>query len=369
MVARSLFSDITPELLTPQPLERAETIPSAWYTDPRFHDLDMEAVFAASWQHVGHEDQVRDTGQHIVDRIAGNPVIVIRGTDGALRAFYNVCRHRGGPLALKDGTCEMLQCKYHGWTYQLDGMLRGVPHMNRTELFDKNDYGLIPVRLAIWDGHVFVSLAKHPLPLAELVAGIRERIGGRGLAGLTFARRMEYEVRCNWKVYVDNFLEGYHVPYVHPELFKLYDFQQYRTEVFDWCSLQVGPLSGNGANVYSAGGEALYYQIYPNFMLNILPGRLQTNLVIPVAPDRCRVVFRYFYADVDSAAARKLIDDDVAYADRVQAEDIEICERVQEGLASRAYDRGRFSVPFEGGVHHFQNLLRRAYRDWLGISV
>jgi choline monooxygenase len=294
---------------------------------------------------------------------------VIRGTDGVLRAFYNVCRHRGGPLALKDGTCEMLQCKYHGWTYQLDGMLRGVPHMNRTELFDKQDYGLMPVRLALWEGHVFVSLAERPAPLEQLVAGIRERVGGQGLAGLRFARRVDYEVRCNWKVYVDNFLEGYHVPYVHPELFKLYDFQQYRTEVFDWYSLQVGPLAGNGANVYAGGGEALYYQIYPNFMLNILPGRLQTNLVVPVASDRCRVVFRYFYDEVDSPAARRLIDDDVAYADRVQAEDIEICERVQEGLASRAYDKGRFSVPFEGGVHHFQNLLRRAYGTWLAAGT
>lgn len=361
MLAPSQFPDVTPDLLTPRPLERAETIPSAWYTDPRFHALDQEAVIASSWQHVGHEDQVRDTGQHLVDRIAGNPVLVIRGTDGELRAFYNVCRHRGGPLALKDGTCEMLQCKYHGWTYQLDGMLRGVPHMNRTELFDKQDYGLMPVRLRIWEGHVFVSLAERPAPFEQLVTGIRERVGGQGLAGLRLARRVDYEVRCNWKVYVDNFLEGYHVPYVHPELFKLYDFQQYRTEVFDWYSLQVGPLS--------AGGEALYYHIYPNFMLNILPGRLQTNLVVPVAPDRCRVVFRYFYDDVTSAAALRRIEEDLAYSDRVQAEDIEICERVQEGLGSRAYDKGRFSVPFEGGVHHFQNLLRRAYGAWLAAGA
>src|SRR6185503_3519691 len=196
-----------------------------------------------------------------------------------------------------------------------------------------------------------------------------ERIGKPGLAGLRFARRVDYEVRCNWKVYVDNFLEGYHVPYVHPELFKLYDFQNYRTEVFDWYSLQVGPLASNGNNVYAGGREALYYQIYPNFMLNILPGRLQTNQVIAIAHDRCRVVFRYFYDDIESPAAHKRIEDDLAYSDSVQAEDIEICERVQEGLSSRAYDRGRFSVPFEGGVHHFQSLLRRAYGRWLASGV
>jgi choline monooxygenase len=262
----------------------------------------------------------------------------------------------------------MIQCKYHGWTYQLDGMLRGVPHMNSTELFDKKDYGLIPIGLAVWEGMVFVNLAERPRPLAEYVAGISERIGGNGLGKLRLARRVDYDVRCNWKVYVDNFLEGYHVPYVHPELFKVYDFQNYRTEVFDWYSLQVGPLASNGNSIYASGGEALYYQIFPNCMLNILPGRLQTNCVVPVAPDRCRVIFRYCYEDTDSPAARKIIDDDLAYSHGVQAEDIEICERVQEGLASRAYDRGRFSVSFEGGVHHFQSLLRTAYRRWLGFN-
>lgn len=369
MLAPSSFPDLTLDLLTSRPLERAETIPSAWYTDARFHELDREAVFAESWQHVGHVDQLTRTGDLIVNTVAGNPVMVVRGKEGELGAFYNVCRHRGGPLALKDGNCEMLQCKYHGWTYQLDGMLRGVPHMNHTELFEKQDYGLLPVRQAVWEGLVFVSLADRPRSLDQCVAGIRERVGAPGLAGLHLGARAEYDVRCNWKVYVDNFLEGYHVPYVHPELLKLYDFSKYRTEVFDWYSLQVGPLSGND-NVYGArDGEALYYQIFPNFMLNILPGRLQTNLVVPVAPDRCKVVFRYYYADVTSAAARKLIADDLAYSEGVQREDIEICERVQEGLASRAYDRGRFSVPFEGGVHHFQSLLRNAYRSWLTAAA
>ena len=362
------FPDLTPDVLTVQPLERAETIPSAWYTDARFHELDRLAVFGESWQQVGHVDQLARTGDLVVDTVAGNPVMVVRGSDGELRAFYNVCRHRGGPLALKDGTCEMLQCKYHGWTYQLDGMLRGVPHMNRTELFDKKDYGLIPLPHAVWEGMVFVSLAERPTPLATFVAGISERIGQPGLGALRSGPRVEYDVRCNWKVYVDNFLEGYHVPYVHPELLKLYDYSQYRTEVFDWYSLQVGPLSG-GDNVYGArDGEALYYHIFPNFMLNILPGRLQTNLVLPTAHDRCTVVFRYFYTETTSPAARKLIADDLAYSESVQREDIEICERVQMGLASRAYDRGRFSVPFEGGVHHFQSLLRRAYASWMAVD-
>ncbi len=348
------------------PLARAETVPSSWYTDPRFHDVDSELIFARSWQGVGHAAQVEGEGQYFLATVADDPVIVVRGSDGALRAFYNVCRHRGGPLALEDGCARALQCKYHGWTYLLDGSLRGVPAMDRTELFDRKDYGLVPLRVECWEGLVFVSLNPDAPPLAQFVAGIAERIAPLRLGELRFAREVTYEVAANWKVYVDNYLEGYHVPYVHPELVKLYDYQQYTTETFDWYSLQYSPLTGDN-DLYSrdGGGDAFYYCLFPNFMLNILPGRLQTNLVVPSGPDRCRVIFRYFYDDVESPAARARIDADITYSEAVQAEDAEICARVQRGLASRAYDRGRFSVKYEAGVYHFQELLRAAFRGGL----
>lgn len=348
-----------------RPLERAETIPSAWYTDPRFHALDRAAIFAATWQHVADGHQLARPGDHVVAEVAGEPIIVVRGQDGALRAFFNVCRHRGGPLALKDGSADMLICKYHGWTYRLDGMLRGVPHFNRVELFDKRDYGLTPVRLAEWEGLVFVSLADRPRPLETYLDGIRERIAPTRIGSLQFARRVEYDVAANWKVYVDNYLEGYHVPYVHPELYSLYDYEGYVTQVHEWYSVQVGPLTGD-RNVYTGGGgEALYYHVFPNLMLNVVPGRLQSNVVIPVAPDRCKVVFRYYYDDVESPQARARIETDVAFSDKVQQEDAEICARVQQGLGSRAYDKGRFSVRFEEGVYHFQKLVKHAYRACL----
>ena len=361
--ARSL---VRPADLRVRPLARAETIPSAWYTDPRFHELDRDAVFAATWQYVADARQLARPGDHIVAAdVAEQPIIVVRGADGTLRAFYNVCRHRGGPLAMKDGNADMLICKYHGWTYRLDGMLRGVPHFNRVELFDKRNYGLTPVHVAEWEGLVFVCLAERPKPLEGCVKDIRERIAPTRLGTLRFARRVEYDVRANWKVYVDNFLEGYHVPYVHPELYTLYDFDAYVTEVHDWYSVQLGPLTDD-RNVYTTGGgEALYYQIFPNLMLNVVPGRLQSNVVIPVAPDRCKVIFRYYYDDVTSPAAQQRIEADIAFSDKVQQEDGEICERVQRGLGSRAYDKGRFSVRFEEGVHHFQTLLKRAYGTWL----
>ena len=357
------FPELAEADLEIAPLERAETIPSQWYSDPRFHTLDLAAVFARTWQPVGDLGQLTRPGDCIVTDVAGEPIIVVRDKEGELGAFFNVCRHRGGPLAIKNGNVQMLKCLYHGWTYRLDGALRGVPHWDRVELFDKKDYGLIPVRLAVWEGQVFVALDSAP-PIEQTFAGIGERAAPIALGSLKFAHRVDYEVRCNWKVYVDNFQEGYHVPHVHPELVKLYDFSAYQTEVHPSYTLQHSPLSGE-ESIYSDGrGEALYYQVFPNFMLNILPGRLQTNVVIPLAADRCRVIFRYYYDDVDSPAARKKLADDLAYSDRVQQEDIEICERVQQGLQSRAYDRGRFSVEFEGAVYHFQRMLKESYRAW-----
>jgi choline monooxygenase len=366
MVDKNALRNLIERDLEIQPLEKAETIPSSWYTDPQFHQLEKECIFARTWQGIGHLGQVQNPGDYFLATIAGNPVIVVRDKDQQLRAFYNVCRHRGGPLACQDGTgATVLQCQYHGWTYLLDGSLRGVPHFDRVELFDRKDYGLIPVEVDCWEGLVFVRLCPNSIPLRAYFEGILERIAPTQLRTKTFYRRIDYPVNCNWKVYMDNYLEGYHVPYVHPELCKLYDFRSYVTETYQYYSLQYSPLSGQ-ENIYTKGeGEAYYYCVFPNFMLNILPGRLQTNLVLPVAHNKTLVIFEYYYDDTTSLGALKMIEDDLEYSERIQQEDIEICERVQIGLESRAYDRGRFSVKFEEGVYRFQALLKEAYRNWI----
>ncbi len=151
MTNRETLANLVNSDLCFEPLERAETIPSRWYTDPRFCELEKECVFAKTWQGVGHLGQVRLPGDFFLADVVGNPIIVIRGKDGQLRAFYNVCRHRGGPLATKDGNAAVLQCHYHGWTYLLDGSLRGVPHFDRVELFDRKDFGLIAVAVDSWE--------------------------------------------------------------------------------------------------------------------------------------------------------------------------------------------------------------------------
>lgn len=362
------YPELTAEILTHPPVARAETIPSAWYVDPRFHELDREAVFAPAWHCLGAAQRVQKPGDAIRGTAAGEPILVVRDKAGELRAFYNVCRHRGGPLLMEAGCgLKALTCKYHGWTYLLDGSLRGVPKWDRVELFDRKDYGLLPLRVEVWEGLVFVHLDLDAPPVSSALAGIAERLGPGRLAGMRFERRVTYPVKANWKVYVDNYLEGYHIPYVHPELMTALDFQAYQTEVRESWSLQSSPLSTEEANPWSgtAGGEALYYHIFPNLMLNLLPGRMQVNMVEPLAPDRCQVHFDSYYEDSTTPGFPERIEDDHAYSDRVQAEDAEICERVQEGLASRAYDRGRFSVECEEAVHHFQGRLKQAYTRWM----
>lgn len=361
------FPNISDDDLRVHPLARAETIPSAWYTDPRFHELDKQAVFHQSWHGVGHLSRLKNIGDYIIASVADNPIIIVRGQDEQLRAFYNVCKHRGGPLALQDGCGKVLQCKYHGWTYLLDGSLRGTPKFDRTELFDKKDFGLTRVNVDVWEGIVFVNLDMEAPPLQTFFNGIVERIAPVSLSTKKFYKRIPYNVRCNWKVYVDNYLEGYHLPFVHPELCNLLDFQQYVTETFEWYSLQYSPIQSK-ENIYGAAGEmAFYYFVYPNFMLNILPDRLQTNLVLPDGHDKCIVLFDYYYDDVESAAARARAEADITYSHEIQLEDIEICEHVQRGLQSRAYDKGRFSPEMENGVYHFQCLLKSAYRATLNL--
>ncbi len=366
--------DINESSLKIEPIERSETIPSSWYTHPDFHQFDREVIFSRNWTFVGHINQLQNQGDYILGEAAGNPIIVIKDGD-VVRAFYNVCRHRGGPLALdceeggRCGNIKIFQCKYHGWTYKLDGSLRGVPRFNRVDLFDKKDFGLIPVEIKITEGLIFIRLKKSNVSPDIILKEIAERISPIKLHTKKFIKRVNYEINCNWKVYIDNYLEGYHLPYVHPELSKLLDYKNYITEVHDYYSLQYSPLQDD-SNFYGGENEsAFYYFIFPNLMLNILPGRLQTNLVIPIAHNKCKVIFDYFYDDVISEESRKIVAEDLEYSDKIQQEDIEICEYVQRGLESMAYDKGRFSVECEKGVYHFQSLLKKAYSAYLKNSL
>ena len=339
-------------------LEHAHALPARYYFGEAMLEREHEAVFARSWQLVAHREQLVEPGDHVVEMIGKVPILVVRGKDGVLRAFPNVCRHRAGPLALCNGKgANALHCKYHGWTYSLEGQLRSAPEMQGAKDFEVADIRLPPLRVHEWQGLVFVALDAGVAPFEEVYAGIVERIAPIDLSAMRYLRRETYDIACNWKVYVDNFLEGYHLPHVHPGLCKVLDYRAYDTELFPWQILQTSPLRDSG-EIYGEG-EAFYYQIYPNIMLNIMPGRLQTNRVLPLGPGRCRVEFDFYYAQDDKAQSR--IARDAEFSDEVQLEDVAICEAVQHGLASGTYDAGRLCPKRESGVWHFHNLLRAAY--------
>lgn len=350
------------EDLHQKPIERAETIPSDWYTDEAILEFEKEAVFGHHWQLACHESQIPEPGDMVTLEVADNPILIVRDKENKLRAFYNVCKHRGGPVAVKKGTTSVLQCKYHGWTYLLDGSLRGVPQFNKVDLFDKKDFGLEPIKLETWQGIVFISLSANTDPLDYYIYDIYNRISPIDLTYFSYHSEQSYVIDCNWKVYVDNFLEGYHIPIVHPELARLLDYKNYVVETQRWHSLQYSPLKEED-NIYGSGkGEAFYYFIFPNIMLNILPGRLQTNVICPLSLDKTEVLFSYYYEDPESESMQEIIRNDISYSHNIQMEDIEICELVQKGLRSKAYHKGRFSVDREEGVYHFQSLLKEVFR-------
>ena len=343
--------DLNPADLERRSIERAETIPSAWYTESGFCDFDQRAVFECTWQLVGPSSRVVETGARMVGVAGSEPVVVVRGDDGVLRAFHNVCRHRGGPVAVEDGCAAVLQCAYHGWTYGLDGSLRRARGFEGVEDFSVDEIHLPSMHVEEWQGLVFVHVAEPQESLDAVIDNLEDSLAPERLEDLVFHRRVEYRVRANWKVYVDNYLEGLHLPFVHPGLSAMLDGTRYETTLGRLHSLQEGPIR--------AGGTARYVFGFPNWMLNVLPGRLQTNVVIPDGPRNCRVVFDYYYDDSGDVEARVAEDDEMAH--QTQAEDIRICEQVQAGLESSTYDRGRLSVFHETGVHHFQDLLRDAY--------
>ena len=350
-----------------EPLERAHALPARFYRGEEVLERERACVFGRSWQLVSHAGELQAAGDHVVSEVGRTPVLVVRGEDGVLRAFPNVCRHRAGPLAWCSGKgARVLRCKYHGWTYGLEGSLRAAPEMEAARDFDPGSVHLPPLPLREWEGLVFVALHEDVPDFDAVYGGIVERIHPLALGALRFQARTTYEVACNWKVYVDNFLEGYHLPYVHPGLSRVLDYRAYETHLSRWYSLQHSPLRSAGAGVYG-DGDAYYYFVYPNVMLNILPGRMQTNRILPLGPERCRVEFDYYYAQDDKAMSR--IAADQAFSDEVQIEDVTICEAVQKGLASGFYEAGRLCPKREGGVWHFQNLLRAAYAGDAGASA
>ena len=235
-----------------QPLEEAWTLPAEWYVSDAHHAREMAAIFGRTWQHIGPASRLAEPGSYVSSDVAGERLIAVRGQDARVRAFHNVCRHRAGSVVLGDGCSPALRCTYHGWTYGLDGKLLSCPEMETTRAFDRKDFGLSPVPLASWGQFLFVNLdpaAAKTAPLSRLVRPLEPSAERFHLDEVVFARRDSYEIACNWKVYVDNFLEGYHIPRAHPGLFKVLDYRRYTVEPAGAAVVQTAPprFAGDGS--------------------------------------------------------------------------------------------------------------------------
>ena len=357
-------------------IECAHTLASKFYTDPAVLEIEKTRIFLRTWQLVGtlsHEcGEVNGVQRTIANpesfftaEIAGEPIIVVRDKQEVLRAFSNVCRHRAGPIALGSGCKNVLRCQYHGWTYTLDGRLIGTPDVEGVEFFDRSTMGMVPLRVETWEQFIFVNFDAQAEPLAAYLGEIPEQARGFQFEGLQFAERRDYLINCNWKVYVDNYLEGYHIPIAHPGLMREIDYAQYRTDTYRYYSQQFAPIRAmktedNAERFYAPGKglqQAAYFWIFPNLMLNIYPDNISTNLIVPLARDKTLTIFEWFFHDIADNLVQERIQRAIAFSDEVQQEDIGLCENVQRGLRSSTYDRGRYSVKRENGVHHFHMLL------------
>lgn len=346
----------------------ADTIPASWYTDPNMLAREKTAIFNKTWQFAAPLDQLRFPGNYVAVDVVGTPVVVTRDANGQLRAFYNICRHRAGVVARGAGNRKSLQCQYHGWLYGLDGCLRTTPEFEGVENFRKEDYGLIPIRVETWGPFAFVNMDNDAPPLLEVLGKIPEETAQFNFDGMRKMKRMDYYVNANWKVYVDNYLEGYHVPIAHPGLFKELDYEQYRVDTYRYYSSQYAPIrpvrtEDAAGRVYTAlqgDDKAFYYWIFPNFMLNIYLGMLQINIIVPISHDRTLTIFEWYFADPGTPETWNNLQSSIDFSDEIQKEDIELCEDVWRNMQVGVYNQGRYCVKRENGVHHFHSLLAEA---------
>ncbi len=313
-------------------LARATTIPARWYLDPAFLELERAKIFGRTWQPAGFARAVAEPGTYLSCEIAGEPVVVTRAKDGVLRAFSNVCRHRASTVADGQGRAANLRCPYHGWTYALDGRLLACPEFEGVLDWEKSSVCLPQFRVETWGPYVFVNQAVDAPPLDEVFGDIPSEVAKIGCAvdKLEFSERRDYVLQCNC---------------------------QYRVDTHRYYSSQFAPIRprrpGQENRRYDSDGlSALYYWIFPNFMLNVYPDNLSSNIIVPLGPDKTLTIFEWF-----SYPGSALQPETVAFSDEIQQEDIKICEAVQKGLHSRTYNTGRFSVKRENGVHHFHLLL------------
>jgi len=345
---------------------RSASTPPAWvYRDAEVFEAAKERVFLSSWQMVGDLDRVRVPGQvhpfTLLDGVLDEPLLFVRDAKDTLRLISNVCTHRGALVCEHPGVETALRCRYHGRRFALDGRFQSMPEFEETKNFPSPTDDLRQVPFGAWGKLLFASL-RPEVPLETLLEPMMERCAGFPLDDLTFdpAHSRDYLVRANWALYCENYLEGFHIPFVHSGLAGALDYGAYRTELYPHLSLQVG-IAGGAEDVldlpksspdYGQKIVAYYFWVWPNMMFNVYPFGISVNVVQPLAPERCKVSFLNYVWD-----SGRLDKGPSAGIDRVEREDEAVVEAVQRGVRSRIYERGRYSPKRETGTHHFHQLL------------
>ena len=334
------------------------TLPWSWYSDPQLLQLEQERIFRRGWQYVGPLEHAGQPGEFFTSRIGDVPVLVARGRDERLRAFLNVCRHRGAVLVEGRGSRETLQCRYHAWTYDLEGRLRTAPRADREPGLDTEDICLLELPVEAWGPMVFVNPDVEAAPLAETLGPVPGHFaaGGIDLDGLRFYRRTDLEVACNWKIAVENYLECYHCAVAHPGFSAVVDVRPdaYKLETYALASSQFGPTKGEQGPV-----EGQFHWLWPVTKVYALPGpqNLVAGPLVPLDAGRTAGWFDYFFAeDVSEEQAEELI----AFDDQVGLEDRQLVESVQRGVGSGLLDGGQLMPESEQLLAHFQGLVREA---------
>jgi choline monooxygenase len=329
------------------------TLDASFYRDRSVYDQERSRIFARAWLLFAHEGQLTDPGSYVAASAAGYPLIVVRGSDNVIRAFHNVCRHRAGPLADDGaGRCEaMLVCRYHGWRYALDGRLASARDFGPASDFDPRDYGLLSVRCESWRGFVFVNMDKDAAPLTDTVAPLDKRTQHVPLENFRLMHHTKHDISCNWKTYVENYLEGYHIPLVHPFLNSAVDAAKYEVDVSAPVIFHQAPPR-DGSPV-----AGLWAWAWPCLGVNVYADGVLMERMWPIDAHTTRLDYLYFFQD---GTPRNEMERSIAASEITTAEDKSITEAVQRNLDAGLYTVGRLSPKHEQGVAWFQAEISRA---------
>jgi phenylpropionate dioxygenase-like ring-hydroxylating dioxygenase large terminal subunit len=339
-------------------LDAGRTLHAPWYTEPEIYEHEQRAIFGRSWQYAGAADMVSQPGQFITGWAGRLPYLVARGEGGTLRAFVNVCPHRGTHLVPERcGQRNAIQCSYHAWTFGLDGTLLAAPGAKEEPDFRPAELGLMPMLVSTWGPWVFINPDCEADSLESTLTdlpGLTASTGVR-LDQLKAGRQRLYTIAANWKVVVENYLECYHCPTAHPSFCDMIDVRGYTVREYELFSIQTAPAKESRASG-DAVREGFYAFLWPNFTINLYPGagNVSVNLFRPLDEHNTLALFEYYFPPGISDTEAETF---VAFVDQVQREDTALCEAVQVGLRSGGFQQGRLMKSRERALHHFQKLV------------